>query len=111
MMNSKVVSTQIRKVIRPYLKQVGFSYFTSRSAWRNRPNKIEVINFQSFNSYLAETVEVTTFSFALNLGCYFKAIPSAYPPNTIRRKDEDLLPEEYHCHFRRSLHKHLHQVE
>jgi hypothetical protein len=107
-MDSKVVNKQIRAIIRPYLKSEGFTRFTSRSAWRYRPNIIDVVNFQSFNSYLAGSLGCTTYSFALNLGCYFPDIPSHYP-NQIRIKDGDLVPEEYHCHFRLSLRKSLPQ--
>ena len=110
-MDNKAVNKQIRALVQPYLKQIGFSRFTPRTAWRYRERKIDVINFQSFNSYLAESLGCTTYSFALNLGCYFTDIPSAYAQNPVREKDGNLLPEEYRCHFRRTLRKGLRQAE
>lgn len=110
-MDSKVVNKRIRNIIRPYLKTIGFSQFTSRSAWRYRERKIDVINFQSFNSILAESLGCTTYSFALNIGCFFTDIPSPSQTNPIQVKNGALVPEEYRCHFRRTLPKRLRQSE
>ncbi len=110
-MDSKIVSREIRKIVRPFLKQAGFAHFTGRTAWRFGSRKIDVVNFQSFNAYLAEAVGATTFSFALNLGCYFLSIPSPFKPGTIPEKGGNPLPREYHCHLRRSLQKRFRQPE
>lgn len=71
-MDSKIVNKEIKKTIKPFLQAVGFTKFSERNAWRYRDEFIEVINFQSFNSYLADGVGCTTYSFAINLGVYFK---------------------------------------
>lgn len=110
-MDSKTVNRHIRAEIWRPLKDAGFSDFTSRTAWRHRARKIDVVNFQSFNSTLAESLGCTTYSFAINLGCYFLDVPDQFRPGTIKVKDGKLLPQEYVCHFRRSLEKHIRQPE
>jgi uncharacterized protein DUF4304 len=105
-MDSSVVNKEIKSVIRPLLQFAGFAGFTSRTAWRYSQQKIDVINFQSFNSFLATGVGCTTYSFAVNLGCSFDAIPRS---ERIKRKNGSMRPEEYECHFRRALQKSIHQ--
>lgn len=68
--------------------------------------KIDVVNFQSFNFYLATCLGCTTYSFGVKLGCSFDAIPRS---ERIKRKDQFFRPEEYECHFRRALQKTIQQ--
>ena len=107
-MDSKVVNKQIKSVIRPLLEEAGFSKFTSRTAWRYTATKIDVVSFQSFNSYLASGVGCTTYSFALRLGCYLSGLPRKVG---IKESGGLLLPEEYECHLRMSLQKTITQKE
>jgi len=65
-----------------------------------------VANSQSFNSYLAEGVGCTTFSFGLNLGIYIRAIPHTH---LFPGVDPSVKPAEYHCHFRKHLLKSIDQ--
>jgi hypothetical protein len=99
-MDSKDVNRKIREVIKPYLRDQGFTVFSQRNFWRFQGEDIHVINFQSFNSYLAEGLGITTYSYAVNLGLYTKRINLGYP---IKQKDGLLLPAEYQCHFRGSI--------
>jgi hypothetical protein len=108
-MDSKIVNREIRAVIWPYLKSVGFSSFSSRTAWRQATDRIDVINFQSFNSYLADGLGCTSYSFALNLGIYLLAIPAhGLSPKTKRGQ---FVPNEFDCHYRRKLDRSLAQPE
>lgn len=107
-MDSSVVNKQIKSVIRPVLLDAGFTQSTSRTAWRYADEKIDVVNFQSFNSYLAGSLGCTTYSFCVRLGCCFKAIPSR---ESIKQKDGYLRPEEYECHFRTPLLKTIRQPD
>lgn len=109
-MDSKMVNRVIKQHIFPLLKSNGFEVFTQRTAWRYGANKIETVNFQSFNSYLAGSLGCTTFSFAVNLGIYFKDIPNQFG-HTIKERAGYLCPQEYECHFRKSLLKKLEQIE
>ena len=109
-MDSKIITREIRRFVWPRLKVKGFAHFSGRSAWRHSVLKIDVINFQSFNSYLAGGVGCTTYSFALNLGCYFLTIPWHYP-RPIRQKNSFLLPQEFECHFRLHSNKAIWQPE
>jgi hypothetical protein len=100
-MDSRIVAREIMNEIWPFLRQIGFTEFSNKTAWRRLSEQIHVVNFQSFNSYIAEGVGCTTFSFALNLGIYFRSIPLDYP---IRKgPDPSVKPQEYHCHFRQKL--------
>lgn len=106
-MDSKDVAREIKHEIWPLLKREGFKEFSTKSAWRHTPDQINVVNFQSFNSYLAVGVGCPTFSFALNLGIFFRAIPYEYPVK--KGTDPSLKPQEYHCHFRHRLLKGIDQ--
>ncbi len=103
-MDSKVVSRQIRIHVWPVLKAAGFDHLVGRNAWRHSRYKVDVLNFQSFNSYLATQVGCTTFSFSLNLGCYLTFVPALYGDSQDPGKGV-LLPQEYECHLRRRLRK------
>jgi hypothetical protein len=107
-MDSKVVAREIKNEIWPLLRREGFTKFSSKTAWRHTPEQIHVVNYQSFNSYLAEGVGCTTFSFALNLGIFFRAIPFEYP--VTKGPDPSLKPQEYHCHFHHRLLKNIEQL-
>ena len=106
-MDSKVVAREIKREIWPLLRREGFMEFSPKTAWRHTPDQIHVVNYQSFNSYLAEGVGCTTFSFALNLGIFFRAIPFEYPVK--KGPDPSVKPQEYHCHFRHRLVKGIDQ--
>jgi len=103
-MDSKTVSKEIRRRIWPLLKEHGFTRFSSRTAWRDSDGKIDVINFQSFNKYNADVMDVTPFSFAVNLGCFLTYVPPKWPPKT---KDGHIVPHEAECNFRRCLRRAL----
>jgi Domain of unknown function (DUF4304) len=104
-MDSSVVNKTIRAEIWPFLKSVGFALTTARTAWRHKPDRVDVINFQSFNSYNAGVLGITTFSFAVNLGCYLRYIPDRYAESrdasTLREAEP--RPQEYQCQMRRRL--------
>lgn len=106
-MDSKVVNKAIRQSVRPLLKELGFSRFTPRTAWRYTEGRVEVLNFQSFNSYLAESIGATTYSFSVNLGCLLLEVPST----GIKVKDGFLMPQEYECHLRGRLSRGFRQRE
>lgn len=99
-MDSKIVTREIKRLVWPLLKEAGFTRTSGRSMWRHHHSHIDVVNFQSFNSYLAEGLKVTTYSFALNLGCYFVEGPRS---RFTKEKNGILLPQEYECHFRTRL--------
>jgi hypothetical protein len=109
--DSSVVNREIRAEIRPLLKERGFRHFTSRTAWRVHPDRVDVVNFQSFNSYNAAIMGTTTFSFAVNLGCFLRYIPNQYPPDVYPdagtsaslHQGDAPRPREYDCQMRARL--------
>lgn len=106
-MDSKVVAREIKREIWPLLRRERFTEFSPKTAWRHTSDQIHVVNYQSFNSYLAQGVGCTTFSFGLNLGIFFRAIPFQDPVK--KGPDPSVKPQEYHCHFRHSLLKGIDQ--
>lgn len=97
----------VRQRVWHSLKGEGFTRFTSRTGWRVGNTAINVVNFQSFNRYLADTLGCTTFSFGVNLGVYYPSIdgrPWASSPASD-------FPEEYACHVRKHLTKDIKQEE
>ena len=99
-MDSKIVNREINRAIRPALKAAGFTQFTQRVAWRYHHDSIDVLDFQSFNSYNAEILGITTFSFCVNLGKYLLYVP---PQWDVKVKDGVQLPRESECLFRGRL--------
>lgn len=107
-MDSRIVSRELWKGIRPLLKAAGWTSFTSRTARRFCDQRIDVINFQSFNTYLADRIGSTTYSFCVRLGCFFRFIPERAP---IKVRHGLPMPEEYHCHLRYTIRKKFPQPE
>jgi len=102
-MDSKTVNKLIRSEVWPLLRSRGFSKFNARNAWRYREPFVDVVNFQSFNSYLAEGIGCTTFSFAVNVGIYVSGCDTQ--DHVKRDKTGSILPQEYQCSFREHLKK------
>jgi hypothetical protein len=73
--SSTDVNRAIRRLVWARLREVGFERRTARTAWRRWDEGVDVVNFQSFNSYLAGGVGCTTFSFAVNLGAALDYVP------------------------------------
>lgn len=97
--DSRVVKKEIKLKVFPFLKQNGFEEFSNRSAWRYYNNKfIHVISFSSFNSYRAENLWCTTFSFMVNIWIFI-----IWDKKNIKIKNDKFLPEEYECHLRNKL--------
>jgi hypothetical protein len=106
-LSSKDVNRALREVVWPRLKERGFERRTARTAWRDRDEQVDVVNFQSFNAYNAGVLGITSYSFQVNLGIH----PRCRTTEAIRRKDGRLRPEEYECDFRRTMRKGLRQPE
>jgi len=107
-MNSQKVTQEINSIIRPILKENGFNKYTGRTYWRYQSDRIDILNFQSFNSYNAQRMGCTTFSFAVNLATFINYIPLEF---TIKEKSGLKRPKEYQGHFRCSIEKGINQKE
>ncbi len=100
-MDSREVNRVLKRVVWDELKRHGFVERVGRTAWRRQERTIDVVNFQSFNAYLAERIFATTFSFSVRLGV-------AYP---VGPDDEWMLhpppdrPREFECQARRTPRK------
>ncbi|CAL2060553.1 hypothetical protein [Tenacibaculum sp. 190524A05c] len=107
-LDSKEVTKLINNIIRPVLIENGFKNYTGRKYWRYSSEKIDVISFQSFNSYNAEVLGCTTFSFAVNLASFLNYIPS---DTQFKEKKGLKRPDESQGYFRRSIKKSIEQKE
>ena len=107
-MDSKQVTNEINSVIRPILKENGFEKYTGRTYWRYKRDRIDILNFQSYNSYNAEVMGCTTFSFAVNLATFLNYMPTEIG---IKEKNGLKRPAESNGHFRSSIKKNFKQKE
>ena len=107
-MDSKEVTKAINSKIRPFLKGKGFKNYSGRTYWRYGEDQIDILNFQSFNSYNADVIGCTTYSFALNLAVTLNYIPFEH---AVKEKNGLSRPEEYQGHFRKHITKGLQQSE
>jgi hypothetical protein len=86
--DGRAVDGAVREIVRPCLKDAGFTKFTGRKAWRFQLATIELVTFRSFTSYIAAGVGCTTFSFAVTAGVWYRCL------------DMDLVkPEDYDLTF------------
>jgi hypothetical protein len=106
-MDSRVVNKEIKRTIWTLLKSEGFTKFTTRNAWRIKEETVEVVNFQSFNSYLASGIGCTTYSFGVNLGVYYKC----FEETAWFKKVRLAYPPEYESHERKDLRKNIGQID
>ncbi len=95
--NSRVVAREIKNEIWPLLRREGFTRFSPKTAWRYTAEQIHVVNYQSFNSYRAGSLDCTTFSFCLNLGIFFRAVP--FKCQITKGLDPSVRPQAADCHF------------
>ncbi|RLD55337.1 MAG: hypothetical protein DRJ01_16790 [Bacteroidetes bacterium] len=107
-MDSKVVNKAIISIIRPILKENGFDKFSGRTYWRYHSDRIDILNFQSFNSYNADVLGCTTFSFSVNLSVYLTYVPEQ---TNLKEKDGKIRPDEAQGHFRSGIKKGIKQPE
>ena len=107
--DSRVVNRALRQVVWAALQPLSFTRRTQRTAWRDWPDSIQVVNFQSFNSYAADVMRTTSFSFAVNLGVFYPAI--AEKAAVARFIKDQSRPAESHCHARKSLAKGMSQPD
>jgi hypothetical protein len=68
-----------------------------------------VVDFRSFNSYVATSMDVTTYSFSVNLG--IRALCSSREQAHLPVMDGKLRPHESQCDVRRVLWKTIEQPE
>jgi hypothetical protein len=105
--DSKFVDARLRRILWPELSAIGFRR-SGRTAWRDRPHAVQVVCIQSFNSYVAEGVGATTFSFSVPIGVFYPVIEEFDPVPSFH--GDPTRPAEWHCHARSHLGKGISQV-
>lgn len=58
----------LRKIVYPLLKKEGFDDWTSRKTWRRSGVRVDHVEFRSFNSYFADTLNCTPASVSVWIG-------------------------------------------
>ena len=106
-LTNKDVNGALREVVWSALKPEGFERRTARTAWRGRPDQVEVVTFWSHNAYNAGVLKINTISFQLHLGVH----PRCRTTDQTPVKDGLLRPQEPACDFRRMLVKPFQQDE
>lgn len=102
-MDSKVVDASLRELLWPRLKAEGFTRRSGRTAWRDRGAAVQCLSVRSFNSYVAEVIGATTYSFGVSAGVFFPAIAQRSGMGAFVH---DLgRPKEHECHLRKFLTK------
>ena len=104
---SKDVSRALRQTVFPAQKHDGFLRRTTRTAWRDLPQQIDVITFWSHNSYNAGALGITTVSFKVMLGVF----PLFRASDDTPQNQDGLRPQKYICDFRRLLRTPFEQEE
>lgn len=104
---SRDVNRVLRELVWPALAEEGFTRRTERRAWRDRPDQVDVVTFWSHNEYNAGALDVTTYSFQLELG----TLPNCRISPDIPSKHGHPRPAEHQCDFRRGLRKRRPQIE
>lgn len=97
-MDKKTVEKALKDALWPVLKAHGFQTFKGRTAWRHAEKRIDVVEIQFFPKEKADQWDITPYSFALPVGCFFTFVPSEYEPR-IRREKGLPLPDEIYCHL------------
>jgi hypothetical protein len=106
-LTNKDVNRALREIVWAALKQEGFDRRTGRTAWRDRPDQVDVVTFWSHNAYNAGVLRINTLSFQLGLGVHPRCRTDEHTPV----KDGLLRPQEAACDFRLTLVKPFHQRE
>jgi hypothetical protein len=106
-LTNKDVNRALREVVWSALKQEGFERRTGRTAWRDQPDKLDLITFWSHNAYNAGVFRINTLSFQIHLAVH----PLCRTTETTPVKDGVLRPQDSACDFRRILVKPFNQVE
>jgi hypothetical protein len=100
-MDNRKVTREIRRVVWPALREVGFESFTGRTAWRYTGDDVDVVNFQSYGGMVADSVGCTSFSFQVNLGLW-RAVDAFGSPRELDAHGRP-RPKEYECEPHRSV--------
>jgi hypothetical protein len=97
-MDGKVVGRALREEIRPLLREVGFTQFTDRKAWRETEHTIDHVTFRSLNAYNAGVLVCPSYSVTVEVGVFYRCF------------DRDMSrPQDYDCTFRAILGKTIRQ--
>ncbi|MFB9308648.1 hypothetical protein BJY17_001885 [Agromyces hippuratus] len=98
--DGRTVGRALSERIRPFLREFGFHRFQGRNAWRRTELTVDLVSFRSMNSYTAEGVGCTTYSFGCDVGVYYPALVDGEPVE---------WPRDYHLTFRAGLGKTIRQ--
>jgi hypothetical protein len=102
MIKSGDINKVIREIIFPTLKDLGFTKFRGRTAWRYLDEAIWVFNIKAVGAYFSLVTGFPPASLHASLGIYYREFPQS-PEVEIDAKDRLPIPKEFHCHTRYGL--------
>ena len=73
---AKDTTSALSRIVYPMLKAEGFDDWTTRSAWRRKDGRMEVVEFRSFNTYYAESFNCTHASISVWIGIQIPELSS-----------------------------------
>jgi len=82
MVDSRDVTKAIAAEIWPKLREQGFESIQGRVARRTHADRVDILEFNSFNSYEQERLKLKPGSFAIGLGCHLKYVANPIADST-----------------------------
>jgi hypothetical protein len=109
MTTSGEINKIARKVVTPVLKDLGFSNFRGRTAWRYLEDSVWVFNMRSVGNHFSQCAGFPPSSLTAWLGIFYLNFP--YGPAADTDDDGLLIPKESICHVRYGLENIVDQMD
>lgn len=101
MITSGDINKILRRVVVPTLREIGFTKFKGRVAWRYLDDAIWVFQTKAVGNYFSQVTGFPPSSLTARLGIFFLDFPGSHP---IKTADDGLpVPDESRCHVRYGL--------
>jgi len=101
MITSGDINKILRRVVVPTLREIGFTKFKGRVAWRYLDDSIWVFHARAVGSYFSQVTGFPPASLTAELCIFYLDFPKTPP---VEADDDGLLiPKDVHCHCRYGL--------
>lgn len=101
MITSSAVHKILRRVVVPTLREIGFTKFQGRTAWRYLDDSVWVFHTRAVGSYFSQTTGFPPASLTAWLGIFYLDFPNT--PTVETGADGLPIPKESLCHVRYGL--------
>ena len=101
MITSGDINKILRRVVVPTLREIGFTKFQGRTAWRYLDDSVWVFHTRAVGNYFSQTTGFPPASLTAWLGIFYLDFPKT---PTVETDDDGLpIPKESLCHVRYAL--------